>query len=197
MTAPHDAHVLLVEEARVVVRRRQLVVEADHHVDGAVLDNPFYAVSDDKGTFTINLDAKNAPGNVNNFVNLARFHYYDNHDCHRIIENFVVQCGRPGDESQESAPGYTVGDEVPVRPYQVGDIAMANTGQPNTGGGQFFIITGADGAALPSQYSLIGSIADGLDTTVQAMAAEADPEAANGVPPKSPVTITSVTISEA
>ena len=153
-------------------------------------------VETNKGEFTIALDTANAPGNVNNFVNLARFQYYDDTKCHRIIENFVVQCGRPGDESAEEKPGYTVPDEVPTRPYKIGDIAMANTGAPNTGGGQFFIITGDDGASLPSQYSLVGSVTSGMDDTVAAMAAAADPTAANGVPPKEDIVIKKVTISE-
>lgn len=154
-------------------------------------------VETNKGEFTIALDAVNAPGNVNNFVNLARFQYYDDTKCHRIIENFVVQCGRPGDETAETKPGYTVPDEAPTRPYQIGDIAMANTGAPNSGGGQFFIITGDNGASLPSQYSLIGSVTTGMDDTVAAMAAAADPTATNGVPPKEDIIITKVTITEA
>lgn len=154
------------------------------------------AVETNVGNFTITLDPAHAPGNVNNFVTLARYHYYDNHDCHRIIVDFVVQCGRPGDETKESSPGYTVGDEKPSRAYKLGDIAMANTGAANSGGGQFFIIDGPQGVALPQQYSLIGTVTSGYDTTVQAMAAAADPKATNGAP-KTEIKIIKVTITEA
>jgi len=145
------------------------------------------------GDFTITLDPAHAIGNVNNFVTLARYHYYDNHDCHRIIAGFVVQCGRPGDASKESAPGYTVGDEKPTRAYRLGDIAMANTGKPNTGGGQFFIIDGPQGEALPQTYSLIGTVKSGYDTTIQAMASAAAPD---GSPPIKEIKLISVTINE-
>jgi cyclophilin family peptidyl-prolyl cis-trans isomerase len=159
------------------------------------LDSTYTAtVVTDKGEFTIDLDVAGAPGNVNNFVTLARYGYYVNTGCHRIISNFVVQCGRPGDD--ESAPGYGINDELPeAGSYQVGSVAMANAGA-NTAGGQFFVVTGADGAALPPQYTIIGTVTTGLDTTVKVLNGLADPTAANGVPPLTPVVIESITINE-
>jgi cyclophilin family peptidyl-prolyl cis-trans isomerase len=148
-----------------------------------------------KGAFTIELNTEGAPGNVNNFVVLARYGYYDGTGCHRIITDFVVQCGRPGED--ESAPGYNVADELPAEgSYAEGVVAMANTGSPDTGGGQWFVITGPNGASLPAQYTVLGTVTKGLDTTVQALENLADPTASNGVPPLVPVEITSVTITE-
>jgi cyclophilin family peptidyl-prolyl cis-trans isomerase len=149
-----------------------------------------------KGDFTITLDAATAPGNVNNFVTLARWGYYDGTGCHRVLSEFVVQCGRPGDD--EEAPGYTVPDELPAQgAYEEGMVAMANTGSPNSGGGQWFIITGPDGAALPPQYTIIGRVTAGYDSTVAALEGLADPLADNGVPPLVPIDIESVTITKA
>ncbi len=148
-----------------------------------------------KGTFTITLDAAKSPGNVNNFVTLARYHYYDATGCHRVLKGFVVQCGRPGDK--EEAPGYTVPDELPAAgDYAEGVIAMANTGSPDSAGGQWFIITGEQGVALPPQYSIIGTVTKGYDTTVQALENLADPLAQNGVPPLAEIVIESITITQ-
>lgn len=148
-----------------------------------------------KGDFTITLDPVRSPGNVNNFVTLARYGYYDGTGCHRIIKEFVVQCGRPGED--ESAPGYTVPDELPsADEYAEGMVVMANTGAADTGGGQWFVITGADGASLPPQYSIIGSVTAGYATTVQALENLADPLAQNGTPPLVEIDITSITITE-
>lgn len=154
-----------------------------------------------KGEFTIALDAATAPGNVNNFVTLARWGYYDASGCHRVLTDFVVQCGRPvldDEQAAEEAPGYSVPDELPAADsYEVGTIAIANTGSPDTGGGQWFIITGPQGVALPPQYTVIGTVTKGLDTTVKVLAGLADPLALpSGVPPLSPIDITSITISE-
>ena len=148
-----------------------------------------------QGSFTIELATDRSPGNVNNFVTLARWGYYDGTGCHRIIADFVVQCGRPGED--ESAPGYNVPDELPGDdPYEEGMVAMANTGQPDTAGGQWFIITGENGASLPPQYTIIGTVTEGYASTVAALENLADPTTPNGVPPLVPVTIESVTITE-
>lgn len=115
------------------------------------------------GTITIDLDQSQAPLAVNSFVFLAKNSYFDDTVCHRIITEFVVQCGDPT-ASGQGGPGYEFADELPAPGlYEIGSIAMANSG-PNTNGSQFFIITGASGVALPPLYSLFGQVeADGLD----------------------------------
>jgi cyclophilin family peptidyl-prolyl cis-trans isomerase len=147
-----------------------------------------------KGEFTITLDPAKAPGAVNNFVNLARFKYFDGTECHRAIPNFVVQCGDPT-ASGTGGPGYRFADELPADgEYEIGSIAMANSG-PDTNGSQFFVITGSDGAALPPNYSLFGTVTEGLDV-VAVLDSLGNPEN-NGVPPKEKIEIVSVTITEA
>jgi hypothetical protein len=43
-----------------------------------------------KGTLELFLDAAGAPLTVNNFVYLARFHYFDGIIFHRVIPGFVL-----------------------------------------------------------------------------------------------------------
>jgi cyclophilin family peptidyl-prolyl cis-trans isomerase len=150
-----------------------------------------------QGSFTVQLLAERAPGTVNNFVSLARWKYFDGTKCHRVIENFVVQCGDPT-ATGTGGPGYSFADELPgTGEYTIGSLAMANSG-PNTNGSQFFIITGDNGASLPPSYTLFGQVTAGLDTAVAAMAALFNPDpAANGVPPAADIILNSVTISEA
>jgi cyclophilin family peptidyl-prolyl cis-trans isomerase len=154
-------------------------------------------VTTSKGAYTIALDAAAAPQTVNNFVVLARYHFFDGVPCHRIIAGFMVQCGDPSGVGS-GGPGYTIPDELPTgtSAYPKGTVAMANTGAANTGGSQFFTVTGDGASSLPSTYSVFGHVTDGLDTTLPALDALADPAADNGIPPKEPVTITSVTITE-
>ncbi|NQY57002.1 MAG: peptidylprolyl isomerase [Ilumatobacteraceae bacterium] len=143
------------------------------------------------GEFTIDLDPQAAPETTNNFVFLARNRYFDDTVCHRIIPGFVVQCGDPT-ATGTGDPGYRFADELPAAgEYQVGSIAMANSG-PDTNGSQFFIITGDDGAALPPLYSLFGQVGSGFDDTVVEMEAAGTLE---GIP-ASEVRIDSVTIVE-
>ncbi|WP_420452437.1 peptidylprolyl isomerase [Ilumatobacter sp.] len=111
------------------------------------------------GELTIDLDAEAAPETVNSFVFLARNAYFDGTICHRVIQDFVVQCGDPTGTGT-GGPGYTIPDEFPeAGAYRVGSVAMAKRTEPNTGGSQFFIISGEQGAALPPLYSLFGQVA--------------------------------------
>ena len=147
-------------------------------------------VTTNKGEFTIAVDPESAPAAANNFVFLARNQYFDDTVCHRIIPNFVVQCGDPT-ATGTGGPGYTIVDEPPAPgQYQIGSIAMAKTQAPDSAGSQFFIVTGSDGAALPPEYALFGQVIDGLDTTVDAMAAAGT---LDGVPSE-PIEIQSIRI---
>ena len=94
------------------------------------------------GTFIIALDAMGAPITVNNFVFLADRGFYHCVIFHRVIPGFMDQTGDPTGTGT-GGPGYTIPDENPpaaadpADQYPLGSVAMANTGQPNTGGSQF------------------------------------------------------------
>jgi peptidylprolyl isomerase len=114
------------------------------------------------GTLEIALDPMMAPNTVNNFVVLARYHYFDGIIFHRIINGFVCQGGDPTGTGR-GGPGYRFADELPPPGrYEIGSLAMANAG-PDTNGSQFFLISGPNGAALPPQYALFGKVVSGLD----------------------------------
>ncbi len=143
------------------------------------------------GTMVIALDPAAAPKTVNNFVFLARYHYYDGVIFHRIIPGFVLQGGDPTGTGT-GGPGYKFADELPTAGrYQVGSLAMANAG-PNTNGSQFFVISGADGVRLPPLYSLFGAVVSGGEV-VETIDALGSPGAGT---PKERVVIESVTVEE-
>jgi peptidyl-prolyl cis-trans isomerase B (cyclophilin B) len=154
-------------------------------------------ITTNKGAYTIQLDAAAAPLTVNNFVVLARYHYFDNTICHRAIPGFAVQCGDPTGTGS-GGPGYSFADELPAAgSYKVGSVAMANSSTPDSNGSQFFVITGDNGVALSPDYTLFGQVTDGLDTTIQALDALGNSDqASNGIPPLEQIVIQSVTITE-
>ena len=141
-------------------------------------------VKTDVGTFAIALDAKHAPQTVNNFVFLAQNHFFDCVIFLRVIPSFVDQTGDPSG-SGSGGPGYSIPDELPAKTsnpahqYPLGSVAMANTGQPHTGGSQFFIVAGAEGESLPNTYSLFGHVTSGI-SVVKKINAQGS---ASGVPP--------------
>jgi cyclophilin family peptidyl-prolyl cis-trans isomerase len=144
------------------------------------------------GTFTISLDAVNAPKTTNNFVYLANHEYFHCIIFHRAIPGFMVQTGDPTGTGS-GGPGYSFADELPTGPYPLYSVAMANAG-PGTNGSQFFIVTGANGQSLADSYSRFGQVTTGQATIVKLDAAgNADP-ASNGQPPLVTHRIISVTI---
>ena len=161
-------------------------------MDEARAGKELYASFDTtEGKIVCRLFAKDAPKTVNNFVFLARYHYYDGIIFHRIIKGFMCQGGDPTG-SGRGGPGYRFADELPAPGrYEIGSVAMANAG-PNTNGSQFFIVSGQSGVRLPPQYSLFGKVVKGLEVLAEMEAVETD----RSDRPKTDVVINSVTITE-
>ena len=150
------------------------------------------------GTFVASLDTTAAPKTVNNFVFLANKGYFNCGSFFRVIPGFVLQTGNPTQTNTGTEPGYTIPDELPAKAanpaqqYPLGALVMANTGQPNTGGSQFFVVAGAQGEALPNTYSLFGQVTSGMSvvTTIGSQGS------ASGIPPDVTQRIISLTINE-
>ncbi|TMC48655.1 MAG: peptidylprolyl isomerase [Chloroflexi bacterium] len=114
-----------------------------------------------KGVITLCLEPRLAPNTVNNFVALARNHFYDGLTFHRVVAKFVIQGGDPTGTGSGSA-GYRLRDEPVRQKYIIGAVAMANSGA-NTNGSQFFICIADDSSQLQPKYNLFGRAAGGLD----------------------------------
>lgn len=156
------------------------------------------------GTITIELDPKTAPQTVNSFVFLANHGYFDGQYIHRIDTSIDVLQGGDPTGTGSGGPGYAIPDELQGgEQYGPGVFAMANAGA-NTGGSQFFIITGDNGHNLDSNpnYTIFGHVIEGLDVAqrIQQLPIK-DPAAAqqgdiSGQAPKQAVYFDSVTITE-
>jgi peptidyl-prolyl cis-trans isomerase B (cyclophilin B) len=148
------------------------------------------------GALDVTLDAVAAPCTVNSFVSLAKQGYFDKSPCHRLTTAgiYVLQCGDPTGTGT-GGPGYTIPDELSGKEtYGPGTLAMANTGHPDTGGSQFFIVY--RNTPLPPTYTVFGRLDAAGVTAVQKVAAKGTDNAygQGDGHPKEPVTITSVTV---
>ena len=118
-----------------------------------------------EGEFTATLDAQAAPIAVNNFVVLARYHFYDGVPFHRIVPGFVIQAG-DGDGAPWGSNdlGYEFEDELPndSGAYTDYSLAMANAGA-GTNGSQFFVVLPGGGAQLQPNYTKFGQVTQGTD----------------------------------
>ena len=115
------------------------------------------------GSFVVELYAKEAPTTVNNFVFLVRDGYYEGVTFHRVIPGFMAQGGDPTGTGTVG-PGYTIPDEFsPLRRHDsAGILSMANTGRPNSGGGQWFI-TFVPTPHLDDAHTVFGKVVEGMD----------------------------------
>jgi cyclophilin family peptidyl-prolyl cis-trans isomerase len=149
------------------------------------------------GPFTIALDPKTAPKTVNNFVFLADKGFFNCNTFWRVVPQEFVQTGDPTGVGT-GGPGYTIPDELPVKAspqYPPGSVAMGNTGAPNSGGSQWFVVIGGTYANLQPAYSLFGQVTSGMPVVDQ-IGADGNPKpSANGVPPKVIERILKVTIA--
>lgn len=152
------------------------------------------------GTIVIELLADQAPQTVNSFVFLAQKGYFDGQRFHRLDTSIdVIQGGDPTGTGS-GGPGYSIPDELTGNEsYGPGTLAMANAG-PDTGGSQFFLITGDAGHNLDANpaYTIFGMVTEGLDVAKQIQQLPIqDPSAGiSGQQPKQSVYIEKVTIHE-
>jgi len=115
----------------------------------------------DKGDIEITLRADKTPITVDNFVKLARDGFYDGSTFHRVLPGFMAQGGDPTGTGS-GGPGYTIQDEFTDLDHERGVIAMANTGQPNSGGSQFFL-TYVPTPHLNGKHTVFGKVTAGMD----------------------------------
>ena len=154
-------------------------------------------VSTNVGDIGLTLDQEKTPCTTHSFVSLAEQGFYDDTPCPRLGNEpgfGILQCGDPTGTGT-GGPGYSVVDELSGdETYPAGTIAMANTGQPDTNGSQFFFVF-AD-SQFPPSYTVFGTIDEpGLKVLNEIADKGADSSnPAGGGAPNQEVTIEKVTV---
>ncbi|MFE0704910.1 peptidylprolyl isomerase [Streptomyces sp. NPDC058872] len=161
------------------------------------------ALKTNEGDITITMDAAKTPHTVNSFKHLADKKYFDGTKCHRLTTQniYVLQCGDPQGDGT-GGPGYTIPDENLDAlgkagedgsvTFPAGTVAMANTGQPGSGGSQFFLVY--KDTKLAPTFTPFGKLdASGLKAVQDVAAAGVEGGATDGAP-KKPVTIEKATV---
>lgn len=124
-------------------------------------------ITTDKGKIVIELYSDSAPATVDNFRKLINKKFYDWLTFHRRVDKpglNIIQGGDPNGDGT-GGPGYTIIDEHtnPNQvPHQRGTIAMANTGNPNSAGSQFYICLIAQ-PHLDGRYTTFGQVIQGME----------------------------------
>lgn len=160
----------------------------------AVPANATMTLTTDQGVIAIAMDPA-AEVTDASMAYLAADGYFNNTPCHRLTTQgiYVLQCGDPTGTGT-GGPDYQIPDEnLPENTpnnYPKGTVAMANAG-PNTNGSQFFIVY--QDTTLPPNYTIWGTVSQGLDVVEKVAAAGVQGGGTDG-PPALPITIQTATV---
>lgn len=163
-TAPPPEHAIALRLApqatvglRVDVRRYNQLFEKPGRYklrwrpyDGALVSNTIEVtvgslkkarIHTDHGSMDLHFFYSDAPRHVENFIELAEDGFYDNLTFHRIIPNYLIQGGSPGQAVAGLRPdGVTLKAEFNDHPFMRGTVGMARNPQdPDSASCQFFI----------------------------------------------------------
>lgn len=158
------------------------------------------------GDVVVQLDTDRTPGTTNNFISLARHHYYDGTLIFRVDTSIdIAQGGSPHtNDNSDPGPGYTITDEggafdaggtVGPFTYQPGQLVMARSQGPDSGSAQYFFTLGPNASALDAQgtYVTFGQVTGGFDVLGAILGLE-DPE--NPGVPSRLLAVETLTITE-
>merc|ERR1719263_1953379 len=116
------------------------------------------------GNITVEVYLDRVPRSASNFIDLSRTGFYNGVHFHRVIPGFMDQFGCPhakdpnsrragtggppdgeftnlktGGKERRSNGGNIQDENISRDSNEPGSLSMANTGQPNSGGSQFFL----------------------------------------------------------
>lgn len=169
------------------------------------MGNPTAEFQTTMGNFTIELFQDQMPITAGNFIQLAKDGFYDGLHFHRVIPNFMVQFGCPHSKDPNDPRAGTGGpphgriqDEFTAQlSNERGTLSMANTGQPNSGGSQFFINTVHNSyldwfTAGRSKHPVFGKVISGMEIVDQIGSAPRNAQDR----PTTPIQVVKVSVSE-
>jgi cyclophilin family peptidyl-prolyl cis-trans isomerase len=155
------------------------------------------------GDIKVELDQKDAPVTVANFLRYVRDHHYDGTIFHRVIQRFMIQGG-----GYDRRLRLQKGAKFPPIKNESGNglknaagtIAMARTSDPDSATDQFYINThDNDFLDNPPGYAVFGKVVKGMSVVRKIEAVKTETKAQHdGVPmrdvPAKPVVIRRIRI---
>eukprot|EP00747_Dinoflagellata_sp_TGD_P124482 gnl/TRDRNA2_/TRDRNA2_173995_c0_seq1.p1 gnl/TRDRNA2_/TRDRNA2_173995_c0~~gnl/TRDRNA2_/TRDRNA2_173995_c0_seq1.p1 ORF type:complete len:226 (-),score=25.79 gnl/TRDRNA2_/TRDRNA2_173995_c0_seq1:370-1047(-) len=159
-------------------------------------ENPIATFDTTMGAFKAEIFLDRVPRTASNFIDLTYSGFYTGIHFHRVVPNFMVQFGCPfakdpnspkageggpdfgvfrnyktGEQEERYEGGNIIDEFISKDSNLPGTLAMANDGNHNTGGSQFFFNV-QDNRFLdwfspgPGKHPVFGQIIDGYDVVV-------------------------------
>ena len=164
--------------------------------------NPKVLLKTTKGDITIELYADKAPITVKNILDYVEAKFYDGLIFHRVIPNFMIQCGglnaemsqKPGRDPIKNEAGNGLKNGR-------GSVAMARTNIVDSANSQFFInlkdnafLNHRDDTPEGFGYCVFGKVVAGMDVVDAIAKVPTTSKRGHGDVPVEPITILSATV---
>merc|ERR1719271_1188094 len=158
--------------------------------------NPVAEFDCTKGKFKLEIYLDRVPRTASNFIDLCQSGFYNGVHFHRVIPSFMAQFGCPHAKDPKSRAAGTGGppdgqfknlktgametrrnggniqdENISRDSNEPGTLSMANTGQANTGGSQFFLNVANNNfldwfSPGQSKHPVFGKVIEGMDVAV-------------------------------
>jgi len=153
------------------------------------------------GVVKMELDRKNAPVTVENFLKYVSNNHYNKTIFHRVIGGFMVQGGGFDQNMQEKRTDKPIINEAHNGlKNERGTLAMARTNDPHSATSQFFINLVDNGFLNPSAgnhgYAVFGKVTEGIDIVDKMAKVKTTQVGPHSDVPEKPIVIESVTIED-
>ena len=155
-----------------------------------------------QGLILVELDDKQAPETVANFLNYAKRDFYNGTIFHRVIPGFMIQGGGFNKDMVQKQTDKPIPNESKNGLKNLrGTIAMARTSEPHSATAQFFInLVDNNNLDYPSfdgwGYCVFGKVIAGMDVVDKIAAVPTGNFGAHQNVPTAPVIIGGIQISE-
>lgn len=172
---------------------------------GYAAEMPRVAFETSHGRFVLELDSEKAPETVASFLDTVRSGWYSNTLCHRVMKDFMVQCGGFGTDEKLKPTDKLVKNEADNGLKNVrGTVAMARKQDPHSASVQFYINHG-DNKFLDHKaptplgwgYAVFGRVVEGMDVVDTISEVSVRASRLSEAQPLENVVITSATVLDA
>ena len=165
--------------------------------------NPVVVIKTSMGTIKAELFADKTPATVANFLQYTKDKFYDGLIFHRVINGFMIQGGGHDAKMAKKATRAPIKNEAKTGvKNEVGTLAMARTGDPNSATAQFFISV-VDNAFLDAAnardnngYAVFGHVVAGMDVVDRILAVPTTNKGPYENVPVTPVLIKKATLEK-
>lgn len=164
--------------------------------------NPKVLFKTSQGDITIELYPAKAPVTVQNILDYVEAKFYDGLIFHRVIPNFMIQCGGMDAEMRQKSGSPAIKNEAGNGLKNTrGSVAMARTNVVDSATSQFFInlkdnafLNHKDNTPEGFGYCVFGKVVAGMDVVDAIAKVPTVNKRGHGDVPLAPITILSVAV---